>query len=113
MRDQYNVNQAAAVGPKASVSGNISLQSAGLIQEVDLTQLKNDLEAFRMTLKARSSGSAEEDLDIATIAAAEVAAGKKDRAGILSQLSCLGAWGLKLGKEVTTDLLAKVLVEAT
>jgi hypothetical protein len=109
MGDKYTVGQAGAVGPKSSAH-DISFtqvwnQSADAI---DLPALKNDLTALRAALKAEAK-EPEEDIAVAEVAAAEVAASKGDGPKVLEHLAKAGRWALKVATEIGTLVAAAAI----
>jgi hypothetical protein len=111
--DQYNVNQAAAVGPQAHAH-DITFQQLWTrsADKIDLEALALDLGRLRSQLKAEAN-NATEDAAVGQIALAETAAKEKNGPGVLAHLKAAGQWALsvaeKIGVAVATGAIKTAL----
>ncbi|UYZ61200.1 hypothetical protein [Hymenobacter latericus] len=92
MNDQYNVNQAGAVGPNAQVHNSTFNQvTSGVNDNVDVQQLAKELTALREAL-SRHATEPDQYIELGTVAAAEKAAAAGDSNQALQYLKNAGAW---------------------
>ena len=109
MGDNYNVNQAGAVGPNSSSSNDTFIQqNNSLPDNYDYEKLYNEL----LTLKTNLSKEAtlpEHFQAVSEIARAEIAAKEKNGSSVLKHLKSAGSWVMdfasKVGASVVTDLI--------
>jgi hypothetical protein len=88
--DQYNVGQAAAVGPGAKAQNTTLVQGASSISAVnDPAALASDLERLRLELK-QAAQSTEHDAALGILADAELTAKAGDADAAVKKLSALG-----------------------
>lgn len=110
MRDRYTVGQAGAVGPKSMAVGQtfnqIWLQSEG---DIDLPTLAQQLARLRTEMRESSGGSPEEDMAIAEVAQAEVAAKKSDGPTAMTHLAQAGKSALDVAKKIGIEIAAKAI----
>ncbi|TCM35130.1 hypothetical protein EV648_12523 [Kribbella sp. VKM Ac-2568] len=111
-RDVYNVSgQAGAVGPKASAERNTFNQFVGGMDEGELAQLATELSQLRLTMR-ESAKSAEEDMAVAEVAQAEVAAAAGDTATVERHLAKAGKWALSTATAIGVALAAAAIKAA-
>jgi hypothetical protein len=113
MGDKFDVSGiAGAVGPNARAEGNTFNQywneGAG---DADVSQLIAELGQLRETLKSRAT-SPEQDVAVAAVAQAEIAAKKGDRRSLLNHLSTAGKWVLDTAKEIGVTVAVSALKSA-
>lgn len=117
MRDQYNINQAGAVGPKASAKDMTFNQIWNENKnDIDLSVLGKELHKLRTELKKEASEPEPEpdhDISIGAIASAESSAREGNGPKTLEYLSKTGKWALdfatKIGIPVATEALKKAI----
>jgi hypothetical protein len=101
MGDRYEVNQAGAVGPSSVAIGQHFTQIwQKASPEIDLNQLAQELRAVRERARALSSGAPEEDVAMAEVANAELAAQDGNGPRALSHLAKAGAWILDVARQI-------------
>lgn len=101
MNDQYNVNQAGAVGRKAKAEGNTFSQ---IIQQgSDLRTLVSELEFLRSEMR-RNAQSPDEDLAVAAIGQAQIGAQEGNAEATRSHLARAGIWALETASAVGTQI---------
>ncbi len=109
MGDQYNVNQAGAVGPNSSAVNNTFNQlNNSLPADTNYEELANELKELRQALLARASNP-KHYTAIGEIAQAEEAAKVKNGAKVINSLLSAGKWALDVAKEIGKDVLAEVI----
>jgi hypothetical protein len=109
MRDQYNVNQAGAIGPKsAAIENTFNQQNNSLPENTDYEQLATELIELRQLLLMRAS-DVEHFKAISEVAQAEDAARQKNGNKVMKSLLSAGKWVLDAAKEVSTGVLAEVI----
>jgi hypothetical protein len=111
-RDSYSAGQAGAQGPNAHAHDmtfqQIWANEGGSIQ---LPSVAEDLARLRTELKSRAK-SPEEDMAIAPVAAAELAARRGDGPGMLKHLGECTRWALGVAKEIGVDIAASAICKA-
>jgi phosphomannomutase len=110
MRDQYNVNQAGAVGP-GSIAHHISFTQTWKESDVDLPALKEELATLRAAMRKEANEPAH-DMAVAEIASAEMAAEKGDGPSVLEHLAKAGRWALGIATAIGAALAAEVIKKA-
>jgi hypothetical protein len=110
MRDQYNVNQAGAVGP-GSTAHHISFTQTWKESNVDLPALKEELATLRAAMRKEAIEPAH-DMAVAEIASAEMAAEKGDGPSVLEHLAKAGRWALGVAIAIGAALAAEVIKKA-
>ena len=110
MRDQYNVNQAGAVGP-GSTAHHMSFTQTWKESDVDLPALKKELATLRAAMRNEASEPAH-DMAVAEIASAEMAAEKGDGPSVLEHLAKGGRWALGIATAIGAALAAEVIKKA-
>jgi hypothetical protein len=110
--DSYNVSgQAGAVGPSASVSGGTFNQFVGGMNGAQLGQLASELARLREMMR-EAAETPEQDMAVAEIATAEIAAEKGDTATVERSLSKAGKWAWSTANAIGTSLAASALKAA-
>ncbi|AQG79219.1 hypothetical protein [Spirosoma montaniterrae] len=109
MGDQYHVNQAGAVGPNSSASGNTFNQMNNpLADNLNYEQLAEELSLLRQALLPNAT-SPEHYQAIGEVANAELAAKEKNGSKLIKHLTAAGKWvfdfATKVGTSVVTDLI--------
>lgn len=113
MRDQYYINNAVAVGPRAHAHdikfNQIWNENKN---DIDLSVLAKELAKLRIELKKEGS-EPDHDISIGAIASAESSAREGDGQKTLEYLSKTGKWALdvatKIGVPVATEALKKAI----
>ena len=113
MGDKYeNRGQVAAFGAGATAHGATFNQTwIELSETLDSEQLADELRRLRLALKTRAA-TPEEDLAVAEIAAAELAAGVGDGVGALKRLANAGVWALNAAKDIGVGVAAAAIQAA-
>jgi hypothetical protein len=110
MRDKYTTGQAGAVGPNSMAFGQtfnqIWIQAEN---DIDLTALADQLSQLRSKMRAASSGTPEEDVAIAELAQAEVAAKKGDGTSVMGHLANVGKSTFDIAKQIGIEIAAKAI----
>ncbi|MGY5126919.1 hypothetical protein [Streptomyces nigrescens] len=101
MGDQYNVNQAGAVGREAKAEGNNFSQI--LQQGADLRSLASELQLLRSEMR-RNAQTPEEDLAVAAIGQAQTGAEGGDPEATRSHLARAGSWALETASAIGTQV---------
>lgn len=107
--DQYQVQQAASVGPNSQASGvTFNMIWKQTKNDIDLKALSEELELLREVLKGEAV-TLEEDVAVGEIASAEAAAKKGDGPAVMKHLADAGEWVLdvatKIGATVVTSII--------
>jgi hypothetical protein len=110
MGDSYQTGQAGAVGPGSLAIGQqfsqVWNQSSG---QIDLKELADELRKVRTEGRAAASGAPEEDMALAELAKAEVAAEKGDGPTALGHLARTGKWALGIAQAIGVPVAVKAL----
>jgi len=112
MNDQYNVGQAGAVGPGShahDMTFNQIWQKLG--SEIPLAQLPSQLSALRHEMK-KAATEPDQDIAVAEVAKAEIAAKAGDGPTVLKALKSAGNWALEIAKKIGVELAAKLIMAA-
>jgi hypothetical protein len=110
--DLYGISgQAGAVGPRSVASGNTFNQYVDGLNIEQMTHLAAELETLREAMRARAD-SPEEDMAVAEIARAEVAAGSNDKEGLQSALMKAGRWAWDIANSIGTSIAEAALKAA-
>ncbi len=110
MGDRYEVGQAGSVGPNSIAVGQHFKQVWNKASaDIDLTQLAQELRAVRMRARALASGAPEEDVALAEVANAEVAAQQGDGPRALGHLAKAGAWIADVARQIGVPVAIKAL----
>jgi hypothetical protein len=113
MGDHYETGQAGAVGPNSIAIGQHFTQVwHRQVGEIDLNQLAQELRKVRDKGRAAASGSPEEDMALAELANAEVAAQQGDGPRALSHLARAGQWALRIAVAVGVPVAVKAIQTA-
>jgi ferredoxin len=109
MRDQYNVNQAAAVGPNSVVhSSAINQVNYNIPADLDYSKLSEELFQLRKALTAKAVSSDHYNA-LGKVADAEEAAKAKDGSKVLEFLKEAGKWVMDGVKDISTDVLSDLI----
>lgn len=112
MGDKYTVGQAGAVGPQShahDISFTQVWNQSG--SDINLPALKDDLAVLRAAMKSEAK-EPEEDIAVAEVASAEVAASKGDGPKALEHLAKAGRWALKVATTIGTTVAAAAIQAA-
>lgn len=93
-------------------TGDISLQQTWTESNVDLSALAAEFERLRRNLRAEGD-TADHDLAVGQIAAAESAAKEGDQAGVLAALKSTGKWVLGVAEKIGVGLAVQAIKSAT
>lgn len=115
MGDQYEVysEQVGPVGPHSIAIGQHyqRVWNKGCA-EIDLQQLIQELTKLREIARASSSGAPEEDLALAELAGAQMAAEQGDGSKVMSHLARAGQWALDIAEKIGIPVAIKALESA-
>ncbi|MEU5254926.1 hypothetical protein [Streptomyces longwoodensis] len=106
MNDQYNVNQAGAVGREAKAEGNTFSQV--FHQGADITSLVAELEFLRSEMR-KNAQTLEDDLAVAAIGQAQVCIQGGDTEVTRSHLARAGSWALETASAIGTQVAAAAI----
>lgn len=110
--DSYNVSgQAGAVGPGSTASGNTFNQYVAGLDPEQMAHLAAELGTLREAMRTRASAP-EEDMAIAEVARAEIAARANDHDGLQDALMKAGRWAWGTANAIGTSLAAAALKAA-
>lgn len=110
--DDYNFNQAAAVGPAAHAhDNNFVSNQLTLPANIDLPTLAAELQRVRRAMHEQAD-TPEQYLEIAEIGLAEKAAEIEDGSKVMAHLSKAGKWALEVATEIGTKVAAAALTQA-
>jgi hypothetical protein len=114
MGDQFNVEQAMAVGPDAKAKAkNVYFtqlrDDSG--REIDLTQLAQELSKLRAALKDEPD-TPERDSALGAIADAEVASKQGDSAKVVENLARAGKWVIGIAEKIGVGLAVAAIKSA-
>jgi hypothetical protein len=113
MGDHYQTGQAGAVGPYSTAIGQsftqVWNQASG---QINLEDLANELGKVRDEARSSASGAPEEDLALAELANAEVAAKQGDGPTALGHLARAGQWALGIAQAISVPVAIKALETA-
>ena len=113
MNDHYEIGQAGVAGPDAAAYGQQLHQTWNQqASHIDLNALAGDLSKVRGTARARASGAPEDDVALAELANAEVAARQGDERKALQHLKRAGEWALRIATEIGVPVAAKAIETA-
>ena len=111
MGDQhnYNINQAAAVGPNSNASNNtFNQQNISLPNNFNYEGLLGELAILKKTLIANAS-TPEHFLSIAELTNAEEASKSKNGNKVIQHLTSAGKWVFDFATKVGVSLVAEIL----
>lgn len=108
--DTYNVEQAGAVGKNASAPNATFIKGSGQ-PSVDLQTLSRELDELRAALRERPS-SPENDLALAEVSRASIAAKEGDQEGVVSHLRAAGKWAWEAANNIGAAIAATVIAKA-
>jgi hypothetical protein len=111
MRDKYIAEQAGAQGPGAKAEGNTFVNIDGRGDQLDLTHLVEELAVLRKYLRDTSDGP-EADIEIGSLASAEIAAKEGDSATVLKALKMVGQKALKTASQLGLGVAANAISAA-
>jgi hypothetical protein len=109
-RDTYKAEQVGAMGPGARAH-NMTFQqiwNQAQASGVDLQQLAGDLARLRIAMRAEAT-SAEHDVAVGQIAAAESAASKGNGATAMEHLRSAGQWAFEVATNIGTGVATAAL----
>jgi len=111
--DQYNVEQAGAVGPGSTAQNFQQIWNNWQTSEanVDLALLAQDLEKLRLEMK-REGTSPEQDVATGEVAGAQTAAKNGDGGKVLEKLAKAGKWALSMAEKIGAGLAVAALKKA-
>jgi hypothetical protein len=114
MGDNYTTGQAGAVGPFSSAQ-NISFNQiwSQVGSGVDLVNLARELGQMRTEMRKTAQGDPEQDLAVAEIAHAEIAAKSNDGPGALEHLRKAGSWALDVAKSIGAGVAVLAIKSVT
>jgi hypothetical protein len=111
MGDKYEISggQTGAVG-RGAHAHHIRFEQTwtGIASEVPLNRLRQELEALRSVMRARAA-TPEEDVAVARVAEAQLAAEEDDGPGALRSLKEAGAWALGVAREIGVSVATAAL----
>jgi len=111
MRDQYNIVQAGAVGPRAHAH-NVTFQLWDENKnDIDLSILTKELAKLRLKLKDKAT-EPEHYSSMGAIASAEVSAKEGNGPETLEYLGQAGKWALDVAKTIGVPILTIALTKA-
>ncbi|TWV28085.1 tetratricopeptide repeat protein [Streptomyces albidoflavus] len=112
MRDKYEVEQAAAVGPNSKAK-DVTIQKfqGGSSEVADLQRLAGELADLRRAMRAASADDddPERDIAVAAVSQAATAAGQGDEGKALQHLASAGRWAWDMANSIGASLAAAVL----
>ena len=108
--DTNYVGQAGAVGSGATSHNAIFVQGSGQ-SSLDLAALSRDLDQLRAVLREQPS-SPENDLALAEVSRASIAAGEGDEARTISHLRAAGKWAWETANNIGAAVAAAVIGKA-
>lgn len=112
MRDKYVVEQAGAVGARASVDKVVfHNHNSGGTDSIDLSVLCEELALLRKEMRLISN-TAEEDAELGSIAAAEKAAQTGDGNAVVDNLKNLGNWSLDVSTKLGVNTASAAIKSA-
>jgi len=113
MSDHYQIGQAGAVGPNSLAVGQHFVQVWNKQEDqINLKVLAQELHKVRDRGRASASGAPEEDVALAELANAEVAAEQGDGPKALSYLARAGQWALSIAVAIGVPVAVKALETA-
>jgi hypothetical protein len=111
--DYYNVGQAGAVGRNSiAVGQNFTQVWSGQENKINLDVLAQELRKVRDSGRVSASGTPEEDVALAELAHAEIAATNGDGSKALSHLARAGQWALRIAVTIGVPVAVKALEAA-
>ncbi len=108
----HNTAGPGSVIVSGGTTGDISLQQAWTNSNVDLAALAAEFERLRRELRA-DGGTANHDVAVGQIAAAESAAKNGDQAGVITALKSTGKWVLGVAEKIGVGLAVQAIKSAT
>jgi hypothetical protein len=112
VRDQYVTGQAGAVGPKSNAQNMTFNQIwSQKSSDIDLTQLATDLTALRAAMRERAT-EPDDDLALADVTRAQLAASRGDGPETLSHLERAGKWALGVATAIGAGVAAAAIKSA-
>jgi hypothetical protein len=109
--DTYNARGVGAVGPSANASNFTINQTWQNLQNHDTRLLARDLVLLRAELK-KQAVDAEQDITVAGVAAAQLAAQKGDGPAAISHLARVGKWALDVATSIGATVAAAAIKAA-
>lgn len=108
----HNTAGAGSVIVSGGSTGDITLQQTWANSDVDLVALAAEFEQLRRGLREESE-TADRDVAVGQIAAAESAAQKGDQAGVMAALRSTGKWVLSVAEKIGVGLAVQAIKSAT
>lgn len=113
MNDHYEIGQAGVAGPGAAAYGQQLHQTWNQqASHIDLNALAEELSKVRGTARAHASGAPEDDVALAELANAEVAARQGDERKALQHLKRAGEWALHIAADIGVPVAVKAIETA-
>lgn len=107
--DNYQVNQAGAVGPNARANHVTFNQAAGRIEgSINFVQLADELSKLRQVMM-REASEVEHSIAVGEVAKAEQAAKEKDPSKVAEHLKLAGKWALDIASKIGVPVAVEVL----
>lgn len=109
MGDQYNINQAGAVGPNSSANNNAFNQvTYSLPDTTDYNLLASEIATLKQSLIGKAS-LPEHFTALAELTVAEEASKTKDGNKVVKSLLTAGKWVLDAAKDIGTNVVAEII----
>jgi hypothetical protein len=109
--DKYEVTgQAGAVGRKAQAK-NVNVYQFSLSPQVDMVALAHELEILRSAMRQQAS-SPDQDLAVAEVGQAMIAAEGGNEKGVWSHLKGAGNWALTVATSIGTSVASTAIKSA-
>jgi len=111
--DNYTAGQVGAMGPQAHAH-DMTLRQVNALElgQIDLQNLAGELATLRRAMRL-AAVKPEHDISIGQVAAAEIAAQKRDVCSVVRQLTGAGKWAFdvatKTGVSVASEAMKKVM----
>jgi hypothetical protein len=113
MSDHYNIGQAGAVGPNSIAIGqNFTQVWSRQESKIDLDILAKELREVRDSGRRSANGAPEQDMALAELAHAEIAATQGDGPKALGHLARAGQWALRIAVAIGVPVAVKALETA-
>jgi hypothetical protein len=112
LSDNYQAQQAGAMGPNATAHHNVFQQVWNQSSDsIDLAKLADELSELRKAMRGCAE-EADHDEAIGAIASAEKAARQQDGATVMARLKEAGSWALDVAKDVGKAVAAEAIKAA-
>jgi hypothetical protein len=109
MGDTYSAGQAAAMGPNAHAE-HVTFQQVWLqhASSIPLDDLAKELSLLRKHMRGKAI-TADHDVAIGAVAAAQKSAAENDGQGVLQNLSKAGRWALQCAHDIGVEVAAAAM----